>query len=167
MKLRWIALLIGAPAALVLVVVLALWLMVFAGGDSPGSIEDKAAKLADDQLTSLSPVPAISLSSTDWETCKQETPFEQRTAEYQRVVRIQVADTDAMQVVDNVEAWWQKAGYTVLGPDASGIRIEAKPPGDSDWKVSIGVFQDGHVYLTLDSDCLAISSNPKTGMRTY
>lgn len=132
------------------------------GGDAPKSVEDKAAKLAADSVNALTPVPNHAIAGAKWLKCSEETPGVHRF-KYTYTVTLDVEKSASQSVFDREQAYWAKQGYVVQpqGPDtpARGVYL----PKDSDWSIVVGVASDTQMSLTVDAECVHVSSDPKTG----
>lgn len=130
------------------------------GGDSLKSVEDKAVKLATDSVNAVAPHPGDSVLEREWSKCSEETPGVHR-ATYLYVLRLAVDKSASQPVFDQLAAYWQKQGYE---PEKSG---DATPsfflPDDSDWHIGAGIDNDGQAFLTVDAECVHVSSDPKVG----
>lgn len=130
-------------------------------GQSPKSVEDDAAKMVSDSLGALTPAVAQTVRDSTWSPCSQDTPGVHRF-EYQRVVDFAAARADEKRAVGQITAEWRAKGYTLKARQPDDPRVSAL--GKDDWTLLVGAETDGsQMFITVDSGCVHVSSDPKTG----
>jgi hypothetical protein len=130
-------------------------------GQSPKSVEDDAGKMVSDSLGALTPAVTQTVRDSKWSPCSQETPGVHRS-EYQKVVDFDVSKANSQQAISQITAEWGKKGYTVKPQLPDDPRVSAT--GKDDWTLLVGLETDGsQMFVTVDSGCVHVSSDPKTG----
>lgn len=133
-----------------------------AGGSSPSSVEDKAAKLAADSMRAISSAPAQAVDHATWSSCSEETPGNSRFM-YERSVQLTIGKADQQSALDEVSAAWKKAGYSQRGSHPGDPSVRVDIPGE-DWLLTLQPSDDdSHMFLIANSGCVHVSPAPKTG----
>lgn len=130
-------------------------------GQSPKSVENEIGKMVSDSLGVLSPAVSQKVVKSEWSPCSEETPGVHR-AEYKRVVDFDVSQADSQKAIDLITAEWKKKGYDLEAqmPDDPRVRADGK----DNLVLLLGVEPGGNqMFLTIDSGCVHVSSDPKTG----
>lgn len=153
---------LSKEAAAALVVVLAATAGCGVGGTDPKLVVNKAQSLAQETLEVIRPTigsAATSVDSSGWEKCSTETPGVHRFT-YSYVLKVDVPKDASQPVMDAAKAHFTKAGYTLDIPDPELARVGGKPP-KSNWWVGVGVQDKSSMFISIDSDCVPTSSDPK------
>lgn len=130
-------------------------------GQSPKSVEDQAGKMVSDSLGVFTPAVSQTVVSSDWGPCSEDTPGMHRS-DYQRVVDFNLAQTDSAKAIGQITAEWRKRGYTMKPQPPGDLRARAS--GKDEWSLLVGVEPSGtQMFITIDSGCVDVSSDPKTG----
>ena len=145
-----------------MVVVVAALTACDAGGSSPSSVEDEAAKLAADSMRVISSAPAQSVDHANWASCSEETPGNRRFM-YERSVQLTIGKADQQSALDEVSAAWKKAGYSLRGAHPGDPAVRVDIPG-GDWLLTLQPSDDdSHMFMIVNSGCVHVSPAPKTG----
>ncbi|MEY9925584.1 hypothetical protein ABH926_000204 [Catenulispora sp. GP43] len=132
------------------------------GGSSPSSVEDRAAKLTAESLAVLTPAPNQAVERTEWSPCSEDTPGVHRFS-YERVIHLSVDKAASQPVFDQELAYWGKQGYVLDPQEPNNPTRSARPyKNDADWSVGVGFDNDGQMFLSVDANCVHVSSDPKT-----
>ncbi|MGW1282759.1 hypothetical protein ACWD4N_03345 [Streptomyces sp. NPDC002586] len=132
------------------------------GGTDPKSVVKKAKSLEQETLEAIRPnigSAATSVDSSRWSKCSTETPGVHRFA-YAYVLKVDVPKATSQPVMDAAKTHFTKAGYTLDIPDPKMARVGGTLP-KSNWWVGVGVQDDSSMFISIDSDCIPTSSDPK------
>ncbi|WP_189957862.1 hypothetical protein [Streptomyces alanosinicus] len=122
----------------------------------------KAQSLAQETLEAVRPTigsATTSVDSSSWEKCSTETPGVHRFT-YDYVLKVDVPKNASQPVMDAAKAHFVKAGYTLDPPYPKMARVGGKPP-KSEWWVGVGVENESSMFISVSSDCVPTSSDPK------
>ncbi|MGV4988708.1 hypothetical protein ACVB8X_37635 [Streptomyces sp. NRAIS4] len=132
------------------------------GGSDPKSVVKKAQSLAQQTLEAIRPAIGSAAASVDrsgWEKCSTETPGVHRFI-YDYVLKVDVSKDKSQRVLDAAKAHFAKAGYRPNVPDPKMARVGGRPP-KSNWWVAVGVQDESSMFISIGSDCIPTSSDPK------
>ncbi|MGW3197585.1 hypothetical protein ACWDBD_23935 [Streptomyces sp. NPDC001118] len=132
------------------------------GGTDPKSVVNKAQSLAQETLQAVRPTidsAATSVKRSGWKKCSTETPGVHRFT-YDYVLKVDVPKDASQPVMDAAKAHFAKAGYTPDPPYPKMARVGATLP-KSGWWIGVGVQDESSMFISVGSDCVPTSSDPK------
>ncbi|WP_328466866.1 hypothetical protein [Streptomyces sp. NBC_00448] len=134
------------------------------GKATPASVEKKAHTLTRQTLDAIHPVigsARTSVDRADWGKCPTETPGVHRF-EYAYTLKLEVPQDRSEAVMAAAKAHFVKQGYDLDLPDPKTARVGGTEKNSS-WWVGVGVNNDKtSMFISVDSDCVGTSHDPKT-----